>query len=987
MSYYTTNNGTPIFLNLDTVDRKYDENSEFSEEALQALNLIRSTDSSRPIKSEHLAAVDIVFDEEICISPYTIFRLPLHRDICRRFNEVSELGGDLREALDDAGAFVFLDGVHNRQHSQGIIERVLAVFTASSIGVSKVSDAPPDFVHAAVDFFRTSDGSGWHSDVLRRNAVAMQCVSNVITGLAHVFNDNTLLDKARKHRSASAGKNVGWHAFQNSTDTLDQELLGFFPHFQEDTRIRPNVAHAAIINVASWMKELFPNEQVREVVLSAHRPESFAAFMKRKNGGKLNHSILATVEASRRLAVSINEQLAEQVGGKALFDLISQKEVRTIRNEIAKRPTPSRTRSRPLPEKLIPIMKDILEEGAAGWPGRTFTVDIIRDGVARKLYCPVIPSLFRAMLDIPLRMGQIRRLDSGEGDVRHFDGDTMKWLENKSPLAGFWADLAGEPWENFPTRGYAIEIEDEIKPITGIWANTNKTGQPWAIPWFIPGLMKNLWELRKWQEEFNPIKAPIGPETYLDSPERYSEKTKAEMPQIFPLSRLLPNRYWPTPGRIVTGSEMDHAWCSLLLEIQLRWNDQHPGNKVTLVDIHPKTRQPYRPRYNIHGLRVRGLTNLRRGRMPLDLLSKFIAGHANIMTTIYYTEPHPSEIADEIDKAVARFDTQHEFINELKRMEVDEARKRTVSISESAVSSAIESGSQFQFCNVAIGLCPYDGSRCSDGGILLRKEESREGSKSVYGPVEPRNCVMCRHFISGPPWLNELLEYGTKLCERRQYLAREEEKINGAAGQYEHAHRDGTIGSAVFESRWEELGADVQQVKNEQEMVENAIFNVELLCNASVKLLDGDPNGETGIMLVANNRSSVMEYREVSEFEQAVRITAAGRVHRILGDERVERKRDDYLNLMLFNSGVISPQMITSVSREHRQMAMDQYALFMSSRISPEEIDGLVEGTLHLRDLGIEEEVRSLIDVALSEPILLPGATRRQERLAVGGTA
>jgi hypothetical protein len=632
-------------------------------------------------------------------------------------------------------------------------------------------------------------------------------------------------------------------------------------------------------------------------------------------------------------------------------------------------------------------MKEILEEGAKGWPGKNFRVNISIKGKIQDRYCPVIPSLFRAMLDIPLRMGQIRRLDSGEGDVSHFNGDRMEWEKNSGPLAGYWADQAGEPKEDSPTRGYAIEIEDDLKSITGIWVNTNKTGKPFSIPWHIPSLLKNLWDLRKWQAKFNPVTAPVGPEIYLDNPHRYPEATKAEMPHIFPLSRLFPNKYWPMQGRTVTSAEIDHAWCSLLLEIQLRWNKQHPGNPVTLVDIHPKTGQPYHPRYNIHGLRVRGLTNLRRGGMPLDLLSKFIAGHASLLMTIYYTEPHPSEIAGQIDRAVARSEAQREFINDLKRMEIDEALKRTVSVSKSAVRSAIHSASQFQFCNVAIGICPYDGSRCSDGGKLMRKDGDHGSSKSVYGPVEPRNCVMCRHFISGPPWLNELTDYGTKLCERRQHLAKEENRINAAAAQYEQAQRDGTIESAEYENRWEDLGASIQQIKNEQEMVENAIFNVELLCNASVMLLDQDPAGEAGVMLVANNRASAVEYREVSEFEQAVRITAASRIYQILGDERVEQKRNEYLNLMLFNSGLASPQMITSVSPEHRRRAMDQYALFISSRASAEEIQGLVEGTLRLHDLGIEEQARKLIDVALSEPILLPGVPRPPVPAALeGGT-
>jgi hypothetical protein len=292
------------------------------------------------------------------------------------------------------------------------------------------------------------------------------------------------------------------------------------------------------------------------------------------------------------------------------------------------------------------------------------------------------------------------------------------------------------------------------------------------------------------------------------------------------------------------------------------------------------------------------------------------------------------------------------------------------------VSDAIESGSQIQFVNVAIGVCPFDGTRCSDGGPLRRKDNGEGGEKSVYDPVEPRNCVLCRHFVSGPPFLNELTDYGTKMCARRRDLAREEAKLNAIAGQLEQARDSGSLSAAAFDNQWDVHGARMHQVKNEQEMVENSIFNVELLCNASVKLLDQNPDRGAGIMLVANAHSSIVEFKEVSEFEQAVRITAAGRVHQILGDERIETRRDEWIAQMLFNSGITPPQLLTHVSPEHRRQALDQYALYANARIHADEIDGLIDGTLRLRDLGVEDQVRKLIDTALSEPIpfgSLPG--------------
>lgn len=932
MTFFTSNNGEDIYFNLERDDLR-DGEKVFQRKVTSALDLIKSAGPTKQITAEHLLAADAVFDAGVCISPYAIFERPLHKQLCKHFNDQSEIGWELREALDAAGAFAFLDGVNNRATSQGIIERILAVFSVSASGLSSIDDLPLEFVHAVVDFFRSPDGLSWNPEILGKGAVASQCVSNVVAGLAKIFNDGSLVQKARKHRAPSAQKSMGWHAFQYSTDILDREMLNFFGEFREETRMRPALAQTAALNLTAFIRENFPTETIRRVVASAARPETFVSFMKRKGDGKATRSMLTTVKAARKLSVSITEQIGDGAGGKTFFDLVTSKEVARLEADLKKVKKPSSTRSRPLPEKLIPLMEEILKEGGDGWPGKNFRVDVQVDGKLRNVYCPVIPSLFRAMLLLPLRMGQLRRLDSGEGDVRIFDGNALEWKENRGPLAGYWAVRAGEVADGFPTRGYAIEIEDEIKPITGVWVNTNKTGKPFAVPWHIPKLFEIFWDLRKWQARYNPIKAPIGPEIYLDAPQQYSDATKEEMPEIFPLTRLFPNKFWPTPGRTVTRSELDHAWCWLLYEIQKRHNQRHPANQLTLVDVHPKAKQPYRPRYNIHGLRVRGLTNLRRGGMPLDLLSKFIAGHASLLMTIYYTEPHASEVADEVEKAAARSLAQRDFIDNFRRWEIDEARKNTVSVSPNAVPGAIASGSQMQFINVAIGVCPFDGTRCGDGGALRRKDEGNGVSKSHYDPVEPRNCVMCRHFISGPPWLNELTDYGTKMCARRRDLARDEARLNQIAGQLEDARDSGSLSAAAFDNHWDDHSADMQKVKNEQEMVENSIFNVELLCNASVKLLDQHPDQDVGIMLVANAQSSIVEFKEVSEFEQAVRITAAGRVHRILGDERIEARRDEWSAQMLFHSGITPPQLMTNVSPEHRRRALDQYALYANARI------------------------------------------------------
>jgi hypothetical protein len=356
--------------------------------------------------------------------------------------------------------------------------------------------------------------------------------------------------------------------------------------------------------------------------------------------------------------------------------------------------------------------------------------------------------------------------------------------------------------------------------------------------------------------------------------------------------------------------------------------------------------------------------------MPLDLLSKFVAGHATLRMTIYYTEPHPIEVSDIIERAVANMDAQRRLIDDLRVADVDRAREMVVSLQPAAVSEAYATESQSSFCNVTLGICPFDGSRCSDGGELLRKDGE---SKDQYGAINNRNCVMCRHFLTGPPFLLELAAYGTKLCERRQFLAREQDRILDELAAYEAAHRNGEITRAYFENRYDSLQTEAIQVRDELEENENSIFNIEVLCNASQRLLDGTQEGEKQVLLVAHPRSSIIEYDEISEFKQSVWITAHGRIHRILGDERVESKRDKYLNLIAQNSGLMPPVLMARVSDEQRRKVMDQYAILLDARVPADDVSRLIDGDLQLKDLGLEKQVRELIESALSSAVPLVG--------------
>lgn len=987
--FFTSNSGEEVFLNLSRNHLTGDGTVCTSSAARAALALMEKVKPSMLASAEYLlAAENAIFDEGICVSPYAIFSLPIHKEICAHVNNLSDIGWSLREALDGVGAFDFIENVQHKSHYESWIERILAVFTMSATGLTCIESAPKAFIHRVVDLFRSDDGADWNNEIVGKSHIAVQCVSNVVKGLAKISRDDSLLGKARKHRRASVGKNSGFHAFQYSKSQRDQELLGYLNFFLKESKMRPADLQSAVQHLSAWLNKEAPDTTIKELFFNAQRPSGFSDYMVAKNGGKVSRATFTIVNAARKLSISINEQLLDCACGRTMYDLVTAREHSKLRNKIKKLPKPDTARARPLAEKLVPLLREILEEGAKGWPGKSghFNESVERNGETRSLYCPVIPSLFLVMLEIPLRMAQIRRLDTGEGDSHHFNADSMEWEKNEGPLAGFWEKKLGLGKSRTDTRGYAQELEDEIKPVVGFNITTNKTGKPYVVPWFVPKVHQILWNLRKWQEKFNPISAPITPRQYIDNPEKSPSSTLDEMPDIFPISRLFRNNYHDFDGRIVTSTEMHRAWGYILQEVERRWNRLNPGKQLKLVDIHPKNGQPYRLKYTIHGLRVRGLTNLRRGGMPLELLSKFVAGHATIRMTLYYVDPNPIEISAMIERAVASADAQRQFIDDLKVAGVDQAHEMAVSLSPASLSDAYASGSTVSFCNVTLGVCPFDGSRCSDGGELLRTEMKGGKPNHVYGPVEKRNCVVCRHFLTGPPFLMELVAYGTKLCERRQFLAREEERILEELAGHETALKGGDITKAFFENQYDSLQTEAIQIRDERETNENSIFNIEVLCNASQRLLDDAQEDETKVILVANMRSSVVEFEEVSEFKQAAWITAHGRIHRILGDERVEAKRDKYLNLIAENAGLVPPMLMTRISERQRKKAMDQYASFIDARVPDRDIARLIDGDLRLQDLRLEEQVRELIATALSDAVLLPGPAATRPELTEEAT-
>ena len=127
-----------------------------------------------------------------------------------------------------------------------------------------------------------------------------------------------------------------------------------------------------------------------------------------------------------------------------------------------------------------------------------------------ELWSPVRAVALMLKLELPLRTCQVRMLDSGEADTwRYMHGPNGGAFElNDSPLA---IGSATRPYQ----RGIFHRHVNESG--AGLYINTNKTAdinkaenaKGYVIPWAHETVLYWLEKLRRWQERYNPIDAPM----------------------------------------------------------------------------------------------------------------------------------------------------------------------------------------------------------------------------------------------------------------------------------------------------------------------------------------------------------------------------------------------------------------------------------------------------------------------------------------------
>ena len=379
--------------------------------------------------------------------------------------------------------------------------------------------------------------------------------------------------------------------------------------------------------------------------------------------------------------------------------------------------------------------------------------------VVTEIWSPVRAMAIYTKLEIALRTHQVRFLDSGEGDTWRYGWDAQggSFELNDTQFA------AGS--EACPSQRGVFHRQANAKRV-GLFINTNKTAdinkpedkKGYVIPWTHVELLHWLEKLRNWQERYNPVDSPL-PWTELEAryfSARPAEALLAERSPAYFLFRD-PTAQGRDRAKPVLDGNLQLLWYKLLarLEAQLVTGEEKDalGNPIRLVN--PDGYGTYFP---LHSLRVSLITGLiMEGGLPIEVVSKLIAGHHGLIQTIYYTKigiDHMNKLMADAEIRMTENEVRGHKIF-LMRHGRDEINQRFASVSEDGITAAINQQSEAGFVFNDKGICPVGCAKCDVGG-----EKIGANTHKNYAPVPgyPRehNCIRCRFFLTGPAWLPAL---------------------------------------------------------------------------------------------------------------------------------------------------------------------------------------------------------------------------------------
>ncbi|WP_323948370.1 VPA1269 family protein [Aeromonas hydrophila] len=623
-----------------------------------------------------------------------------------------------------------------------------------------------------------TDNDRWNEDFMGPfQAAGVRDLGTCLANIHHNPQFIAILKVIRSDRN-----NLGQDMLTNPPEHIIQWVNAWRHYIESSGNYTVHVYITAFYRFKIYLEEIYQGKEIPSPMefFSSRRTDSFIDWVEHQNfDGK--DAAVSTVHQNVQFShwfinMYLSEHDEDDNGNKTTvaFPLIRNAQLEAFKGKYRRsdlKPGESTKESPPL--WLRERLKNLLSEDDYAWPKSisseysTFAVD----GNGEFLWVPTNTFIYLIMLEIPVRKIQLLRSDSGEGDVIKYDRNSDQWILNTSISANYWKN---DPSVKVINRGIIRQHKTDNKKGQNLvlYINSNKTQDKdtgftefsgYEIPWKHPEVIRLISELRSWQEKNNPCLTPV---KAIDVPDAVYPKTLNEA-----IAKGLPDRFFLfRSAREVRGAATRHMpptersiglfWNAAMDELEKRLRSE--GLDIQLVLNRNEHGQAQEVLYTPHSLRVAGLTSLAEQGVPIEVLSKLVAGHKSILMTIYYIKHDYAHITEVLNEASHKtlLESQESFSRWIKEGTWDQISKYAVYNNEESA-KVITNPNQIAINGIwnstHLGLCPYGGTRCNDGGGIIRKNPVK------YSPVAEKDCVNCRHILTGRPWLVELTVHGNKL--------------------------------------------------------------------------------------------------------------------------------------------------------------------------------------------------------------------------------
>ena len=429
-----------------------------------------------------------------------------------------------------------------------------------------------------------------------------------------------------------------------------------------------------------------------------------------------------------------------------------------------------------------------------------------KSGSYERVWCPSRAHALAFLLLLPMRAKQVRWLDEGLLDTRLWDIDRDAYIENTHPLAN-WRYPDGRTHLEVYGRNSGV-LQPAYDPLLGqsevcIWVSTNKTqmwdptrktgyellwprgdklgatdashgGARWLrLPYDIIAAQ------RRWLANYDPHPAPV---TFLDDStdsQSVNKQLADQYPYFTPLFRELAHTYHRSDGTAfhlpVSHNKITRLYTSLAMETERRLRNKGVSAMLTGESNQSNSYQGRVCIYDVHSLRVAGISRLIELGVPAHVIQEYISGHATLVMVGHYTKHDKDYVRQVLRKAVSQADAMGDFervvedlLQNATQLIITQPQYRD-RIPGDLLSSRPWSG----WKTVDGGVCPLGGTAC-DSGMLADVENANSKHVDRWVPVVG-GCGNCRFFCTGPAFLlqqthklNELMLECRELGEKRR---------------------------------------------------------------------------------------------------------------------------------------------------------------------------------------------------------------------------